>query len=158
MMTFKELLNKADPTAKRPERLLALDPGETTGYAIFHNCELVEASSFETYKEGQINWQNLIEHVGAVAYDEVVCENYRIYSHKLSRHSFSEVPTLRIIGGIELLCHQEDMSIHYQMAATVKGFMTDKKLQEWGFFGTNKHARDAIRHGAYHLLFKNRRK
>ena len=43
---------------------------------------------------------------------------------------------------------------HKQMASTAKTFATDKKLREWGFWERGmRHARDAIRHGCYFLLF-----
>lgn len=41
-----------------------------------------------------------------------------------------------------------------QMAAQAKGFVDDDKLKAWGFWiKGKKHARDAIRHGVYYLLF-----
>ena len=85
----------------------------------------------------------------------VVYENYRVYAHKLERHSNSEVYTLRLVGVIEYLCDVKHQVPQYnQMASQAKGFMTDEKLKKWGMYRKGfRHARDAIRHGAYFLLF-----
>lgn len=85
----------------------------------------------------------------------VIYENYRVYAHKLERHSNSEVYTLRLVGVIEYLCDVKHKIPYYnQMAQQAKGFVTDDKLKKWGYYRQGlRHARDAIRHGCYFLLF-----
>ena len=147
-MTFNELLKRHRPDYIPPEILLSIDPGETTGYAIFikgsyHNSDIIQFSS--TY-----DWQLLF----APEPDIVVCEEYRIYGGQRLAHTGSKVDTIRIIGAIEYLCRQYDIPLYKQMASSHKNFCTDDKLKEWNFYKKiNKHSRDAIRIGCYWLLF-----
>lgn len=130
---------------------------ETTGFAVFHNHHLVRGGQIRTVVDGQILWDEIFKLIITEEVSQVVCEDYRVYQHKLERHSFSPVVTLRLIGGIDFICHLSKLPVHYQMATQAKGFVTDQKLKEWGFWQDGlKHARDAIRHGCYFLLFHKR--
>lgn len=131
-----------------PNTLLAIDPGGTTGYAIFRDLELT--------KTGQCigthtNMRKLIE---IVEPDVVVCEDYLIYAWAMKTHKWSRVPTLRLIGGIEFKCEELGLPLHFENAQPVKGFVTDKRLKEWNYYKEGlPHARDSIRHGCYYLIF-----
>jgi hypothetical protein len=178
MLSWNEIFKACRGDHATPERLLCLDPGETTGWALFEHQQLVRWEQIETVKDEQIIWKNLIDLFIDTNPTYIVCEDYRIYEHKLARHSFSPVLTLRLIGGIDLLsfmgwyvqavdrvyADSRDKStnflmrctcpIHYQMATTAKGFVTDDKLKYWDFWQDGmRHSRDAIRHGCYFLLF-----
>lgn len=135
-----------------PTRLLCLDPGETTGWAMFENGELVDSGQALTKVNGWTEIANLFTQQQPT---HVIYENYRVYEHKLSRHSNSEVYTLRLVGVIEFICDVlYGIPFDNQMAHQAKGFVTDEKLQAWGMYQRGqKHARDAIRHGVYYLLF-----
>lgn len=121
-------------------------------------------------KQKQIDWRALVKLFIQVKPTCVVCEDYKIYAHKLERHTFSSVETLRLIGGIDILCKLnilqclngifiDTIPIAYQMAFQGKGFATDARLKEWGFWKEGmKHSRDAIRHGIYYLLVTNLKK
>lgn len=149
---FQELFKRRrGDEFKAPPRVLCLDPGETTGYALFEHGTLTTAGQVRTIDDWKII-SDLFEEMNPT---HVVYENYRVYSHKLDRHAFSEVYTLRLIGVIEFLCDVV-YRIPYcnQMAQQAKGFTTDEKLKHWGFYDKGpKHARDAMRHGVYYLLF-----
>jgi len=169
-MKYKEILEKVyhgDPS-RIPSRLLCLDPGETTGWAFFNQGELDQWGQIETVTmDKQPNWNELENLIYNSCPSHVVCEDYRVYAHKLERHSNSQVVTLRLIGGIDLLCHQNyriesypnrsSIPIHYQMAAQAKGFITDDRLKAWDMWKDGmRHSRDAIRHGLYYLIITNR--
>lgn len=156
-MTFLELLRKVRGNDhKAPAKLLCLDPGETTGWAVFERGELTDWGQSATLKQGWSAIHDLFEEVKPT---HVVFENYRVYQHKLSQHANSEVYTLRLIGVIEYLCYMQELENHTQMASTAKGFCKDSKLKEWGYWQPGmKHARDAIRHGCYYQLFHGRTK
>lgn len=129
--------------------LLALDPGDTTGYAIFEGGTFLESGQIPTLSPSAI-----ADFVEEVAPDRVVCESYRIYGHKLREHSGSDVPTLQLIGAVRLVCERSGIPLAFQAAHQAKGFCSDTKLRQWGLFHpSSKHARDAARHGAYFLLF-----
>lgn len=134
-----------------PPRLLCLDPGETTGWSLYEHGVATKAGQLRTIEDWKII-SDLFEEANPT---HVIYENYRVYSHKLDRHAFSEVYTLRLIGVIEFLCDVV-YQIPYtnQMATQAKGFVKDEKLKAWGYWDLGgKHARDSLRHGAYYLLF-----
>ena len=137
-----------------PNRMLCIDPGETTGVSMFENGIPVYFDQLPTInKKGELNWDIVMDLFNRTKPSVVVCENYRIYAHKLEQHSSSGVPTLRLIGGIDLLCHQLNTPIKYQMALQAKGFVTDDKLKHWNMWETGmKHCRDSLRHGVYYLV------
>lgn len=174
-MTYEDILMKVykGDLSTVPDRLLCLDPGETTGWCLFERGKLTRWGQAPTYDKVKecIDWKEVRQLFSSTNPSHAVCENYRVYAHKLERHSFSEVPTIRIIGGIELLCYDgiEDkytvdgnwyhIPLHYQMATQAKGFVSDDKLKNWGFYQSGmKHSRDAIRHGLYYLIITNRPK
>lgn len=166
-MDFKTLLQRhKGKDFVAPERLLCLDPGHTTGVALFVNGELSHceqvATVIKTTLGTKLLWENLLDLFVRTNPTAVVCENYRVYQHKLKQHSNSSVETLRVIGGIDLLCGlgwegHEPVPIKYQMASQAKGFVTDEKLKSWGMWQKGmRHSRDAVRHGCYYLLFDGR--
>lgn len=137
--------------------LMALDPGETTGMAIFksgpNRIDLIHFAQLDTWPMNfaVASFMSVLE-THKPSY--VVHEVYRVYGWKTDEHSWSEVPTLRIIGCLETLCIQRSLRYHSQTAQQAKNFCTDDKLKSWGMFeGIPRHARDAIRHGTYNLLF-----
>lgn len=153
MIAFAELLKKRrGEQFIAPATLLCLDPGETTGWAVFENGKLTAAGQAKT-KEG--GWETIAKLFDDVMPTHVIFENYRVYAHKLERHSNSEVYTLRLVGVIEFLCDViHNISRYDQMAYQAKGFVSDDKLKDWDFYKPGyRHARDAIRHGCYFLLF-----
>lgn len=152
-LQFEQLLKlRRDPSFIPPVRLLCLDPGETTGWAVFEHGELSATGQASTSALGWIEIDRLFADVQPTM---VIFENYRVYEHKLSRHANSEVYTLRLVGVIEYLCEVKYKIPYYnQMAHQAKGFVKDERLMEWGYYKPGmRHGRDAIRHGCYFLLF-----
>jgi len=146
-----------------------LDPGETTGWAFFKDGHLSQFGQIETVDEDkQPRWTFLDDLFKRMQPTYVVCEDYRVYAHKLERHANSQVVTLRLIGGIDYMCWNDARSnsqtllsipICYQMATQHKSFITDDRLKDWGFWLPNmKHSRDAVRAGLYFLIVTNRPK
>jgi len=154
-MTFTQLLERVCAQRKKQPFqgcLLALDPGETTGWAVFKRGELVESGQLPCEGAGGfLTLANLIDYVKPSI---VVCEAYRVYSHKRDEHVWSDLYTVRLIGSVELSCIRKCIHLYFQMASTAKGFCKDEKLKQWGYYKRGeRHARDAIRHGCYWLLF-----
>ncbi len=97
----------------------------------------------------------MVEHIPKL----VIIEDYRVYSWKAKEHSWSDMHTSRLIGAIETLCTFDSITPTKQMAGSVKGFCSDKRLREWGFWLTGQqHARDAVRHACYYILFHKEKK
>lgn len=159
-MRFEALVHKTN-MAKRVKpfvgRLLAFDPGQTTGYSFW----LADDKGPAISKCGQLDTWPIENAVKAFTHildvhdpSQVVFEAYRVYSWKTEEHTWSDVPTLHVIGCLETLCIQRGIPFCTQSAQQAKNFVTDDKLKNWNFWERGqKHARDAIRHGFYYLMF-----
>lgn len=156
---FKTLLactRKLEPSWVPPTRLLAIDPGETIGWALFIEGELDSCGHLEPTPE--YRYSTIRDLIDTERPTKVVCEDYRVYGHKLEAHTWSDLVTPKLIGAIAMYCDYRMIPIHYQMASTAKGFFSTQKLKDLGMWReAQKHAMDAVRHGGYYLLFNNRR-
>ena len=137
--------------------LLALDPGETTGWTVLQaidgRIELVEAGQVKTW-EMPFAVSGFSDLLTKYKPTFVVHEVYAVYEWKAEDHSWSSVPTLRVIGCLETLCIQRGLPFSSQTAQIAKNFCTDEKLKAWGLYIEGKrHARDALRHGCYWMAF-----
>ncbi len=136
-----------------PGRVLAFDPGHHhLGWAFFENGEfLTNGESYEPLL-ANLNWLSVF--IPRARPDVIVVEEYRIYPSHLAEHSRSDVPTLRMIGAIQMIGLQLEVPVVLQSAAVGKGFVTDEKLKAWGLGPwKSPHATDATRHGLHYLLF-----
>jgi hypothetical protein len=138
-----------DAVQPAPERLLALDPGETLGWSI--------AKQGNFYIAGQIpkvHFYNITELLEKFQPTLVVMESYRLYPWKAQEQGFSDFFTPRLIGAIEDRCWQAGVPRAFQSASQGKSFVTDEKLRGWGYYIRGKpHANDATRHLCQYLLF-----
>lgn len=152
---FDELLQKvrkSDEDWVPPARLLCLDPGETTGWAVFDRGVFAQAGQLNTKPD--VYTQTVPQFLQTIQPTHIIMENYKVYAHKLKDHSWSSLHTSQLIGSIKMLSSMQNIGVSLQMASQAKGFCTDEKLRKWGMYQTGlKHARDAIRHGCYFLLF-----
>lgn len=133
-----------------PAYTLCIDPGETTGVALYNAAESI--------LETQVSANALMERLDFLStlhpLTHVVAEDYLIYQSHLKEHTWSRVPTLRLLGKIEYWCELRHLNLTLQTAAQVKPFATDALLKRFGLYHPGKpHARDAVRHGAYFLCF-----
>lgn len=167
--TFRTASNRAKSVTPFSGTLLALDPGETTGYALFEATEtdviLRDAGQLETwpFEKTLTSFEEALTQAFPIrkedepthhGRDVVLFESYNVYAHKLQQHTHSSVPTIQIIGCLQTLCFQRKLVHCTQTAQVGKGFCKDDKLKTWGFYlEGKKHARDATRHGCYFLLF-----
>ncbi len=158
-MDFSELATQLRAQKKLPEievgtHTLCFDPGHTTGYAVFHRFNLFACGEIDTNDMTKSTHEVellISEHCP----DMIVIEDYRVYKWRAKHHAGSDMLTTRVIGCIETLAIMSQYPhVVKQPAHIAKGFCTDKKLKEWDMYVKGqKHARDAIRHGCYWLLF-----
>jgi len=149
-----EKTHKNDPNWTPPVRLLCLDPGETLGWAVYDMGELRERGHIDCKYRPYAEVRGLLEEKLPT---QLVCEDYRVYGNKTDAHTWSDLFTPKLIGGISMWADTHGIPIHYQMAATVKPFCSPLRLREWGFWKeAHRHAMDAVKHGAYYLLFHGR--
>jgi len=123
--------------------LLALDPGETTGWCLLNleDCSIYDWGA-EKYKLA--NWFNLLkDHLKPTT---IVYERFSLYAHRAQQQINSTFYTVEMIGITKLYAQLTDTPIQEQTAAQGKQIWDDDKLQRFGYYRNNKHARDAIRH------------
>lgn len=147
--------------------ILSLDPGHTTGIFVvsvtpagIHPRHISQQQTFPVSKGAKVFSQLLQEY----SPDFIITETYRVYEWKAKDHSWSDVPTLRVIGCLETILTQETThphphnkliaSLHYQTAEQGKAFCTDQRLKDWDlYYPSLRHGRDAIRHACHAILF-----
>lgn len=144
--------NYPDPRGLHVRPILALDPGETTGLALWNPdeqnillCQLETPDIPTGYDKlwGIINYLSLSKPSLA----HVRYEDYRVYGHMTEQHSFSHLHTARLIGAVEVACHLAQVRWSCCLAIHAKTFWTDEKLKLCGLYNPGlKHARDAERH------------
>ncbi len=146
--------DKKLPPIVGEERLLSFDPGHTTGWAFFVGITLVEAGEIDTTSI-PLATNTITELLDSYLPNAVVIEDYRIYKWRAKHHAGSNLLTARVIGCIETLSSMSLIADVFKQPANIaKGFCTDTKLKEWGYYRKGlKHARDATRHGCYFLMF-----
>jgi len=160
-MKFDELVKRSRKTGQEVYQgtLLSLDPGHTTGWAVFVGTELSECGELRTppASEGgddRKNLQQLQELLSRFDPNEVVIEDYRVYKWRATQHANSELHTTKLIGLIQAACIGHGVVYYTQTAHMAKGFADDKKLREWEYYVEGyRHARDAIRHACYFIAF-----
>lgn len=135
-------------------RVLAVDPGGTTGWA--------------TWEDGEVRWgqipgglfgavEALIRPDWTVGFaervDVCVIEKYTIGARtvKYSRQS----DALEITGVLKALSAAGRTEWLYQQPAEAKRLFTDERLREFGWWAKGEeHARDALRHLGFYLARK----
>jgi hypothetical protein len=140
-----------------PEYTLCLDPGHTTGYAVFNNRVLIDSGQIATKPDDYASWNSFLIEYKKVSH--IIIEDYKIYSNKTDIHANADLWVPNLIGAAGLFAVQNSIPVTKQMASLVKPFCTDDKLKIWYMFDRGKrHANDAIRHGVYWLIFNSMRK
>jgi hypothetical protein len=163
---FIHAVNKEKKVPRFHGLVLALDPGETTGYAVFKSRpsgvgETASNAVISPRIIGQVRtWppeecvKSLTELFNTHRPDIVVNESYHIYSWHAEDHKWSPVNTIQIIGCIWTLCHQRNIPRVQQSAQNAKSFWTDEKLKHYQVYEPGKpHGRDATRHALHFLSF-----
>lgn len=160
MLAFNDIRIKSQPETKRyVGTLISFDPGHTTGYAVWHvtkeQAHLVETGQVMTWTKDDLVIEPFQDLVKKYSPTDIVLESYQIYEWKSSDHSWSQIPTVQVIGCIKTICKMNNIPYWSQTAQVAKQFCDDKKLESWGYWKEGmRHARDAIRHGCYFLLFR----
>jgi len=133
-------------------RVLCLDPGGTTGYAIFEYSEDGEAvvktaGQIPDGLEGFIEWY--MEQVVS-SWDVVVCESFTLRTGV----KFPDLSPVYIIGALQAMEAAWDKKPIYQ-PPTSKPLCNDDVLKRLGIYIPGRgHANDALRHGIIYLRNK----
>lgn len=139
---------------------LCIDPGETTGWSIWRDKEMIEA--------GQTELWPFIDDVDAWLQDEhaaarfglseragklsaIVCEDWSLYPWMLDKLAWDKCRTARGIGALELLARQHNISMILQ-GADIKEGAKAAGAEELYLTPAeeNRHANDSIQHGVFY--------
>jgi len=123
-------------------RVLAVDPGGTTGLAFYSGAD----DYFHSWQ--MTGFDEVVREIPGWQPDVIVCESFTIRSntHKLDAGAFSH--TTDLIGACRLIALRDGAEFVRQSPAQAKGFATDAKLRTLRWYSTIKggHSNDASRH------------
>ncbi len=123
-------------------KILALDPGVTTGFAALGLNDAVKAD--------QVRCDHRAFYDFLVGYnpDTIVFERF-VYQ----RRDKVELWPVEVIGVIRLYAEQFEVPLFAQTPSQAKNLWTDEKLRKIGLYHTGLvHGMDAVRHLLYHLV------
>lgn len=131
-------------------RLLAVDPGRTTGWVVFVDGQPVLWGA-------DLLWSDVwTKHIQLV--DVVVCERFALYRHMAETMVNNEFEPAQVIGVLKFLAEKpRAVPVVFQPAAVIhKGAgklnpLMKKLTAPYGI--RNQHALDACAHGLYYLLY-----
>lgn len=152
-------------------RVLALDPGVTTGLVL---AEVLTGESmysptfqYDTIENERVmnprlhvieaeqprfDTRDMLKYLHEQAPDEIVCESFEFRQGKAI--TGADLTSKEIIGVVKTYAMLKDVPLHFQTAAVGKGHFTDEKLRENDMWFVGKHhARDAARHLLYWFSF-----
>lgn len=136
----------AQESNEREVAYLALDPGETTGWAKFDsNGELLGYGQYTQNIQTQWLTENLDSSLKAV-----ICEEYRIYN-KARQRQWDRNRTSKNEGAIEMLCEMRKVPFFLQPASVKKIGYKWAGLGEAPSNHAISHQFDAVAHGTYWL-------
>ncbi len=146
------------------EAVLALDPGETTGWALFVNGRLSRCRQIPPLASRKPDLQraaSLLQKLNQLYTGKlpitVVMERFSLYGHKAKQQIGSTFPTVEVIGIIRFTCQQLGLRVVEQSASQAKSFVSDDRLRAMQLWQVNqRHSRDAIRHALYYILASKR--
>ena len=139
-------------------RLLAFDPGGTTGWAEWHRV-----GHQEVFNTGEVTgpdhhlalWDllNTTLHDTSIMGEKliVVLENFEFRKEERTRYKIDYIAG-EYVGTVKTFCRLHErkryhIQLHVSTASTGKGFWDDDKLKRIGKYHRNsKHIRDATRH------------
>jgi hypothetical protein len=132
-------------------RILSLDPGGTTGWAVFEVEEdtepvLVDYGQIPGSLGGFLNW---IHDTDGLSVHRVVCESFTLREGVYG----ADLSPVYIIGALEALIYNvADKDFITYQEPKIKPLCNNDRLKDMGFFKKGQqHANDAIRHGLIYL-------
>ena len=137
-------------------KLIAIDPGKATGFAVFdmsdpQNPVIVYSAELEQFETCAFVHSALAEDPESY---EVVIEEFKItpQTGKNSSANWS----LEIIGAVRYLCHLFKVPLTEQPPSRAKNFVPNDRMKAIGIWhrGGEGHARDALRHGVLYMVEK----
>ena len=129
-------------------KILALDPGKTTGWAIIYvNDKIVTLGSFGETKD--MTLVEIKEHIESS--DVVVYEGFWIRPDKAKHGSFdwNQMPAPQVIGSLKTLCNLFEKKLVEQQPS--------QRIPGYGYLGLSsrkRHYEDALAHAMFYAVTK----
>lgn len=132
-------------------RVLAVDPGLTSGYMVVHNDHVV--------RHGQLSPMDMCNVFESEAIMKAGGERAFVYERfqitPMTAKNSPQPTALEIIGVLKYFAYVYKIKVYEQTPTNAKRFSTNKKLKELGLYATGQeHCRDAARH---YLLWRSKR-
>ena len=128
-------------------RIACIDPGGTTGIAVFvvepGDVRLEHTLATKSYAQIFRFLTSLIKN----ELDHIVCEQFRLLPSHAADLSYSTFPSSEVIGILKLLNELLEIPITFQNPGDRSFFDDISKLKALGYYDSNVHIRDAIMHG-----------
>ena len=139
-------------------RVIALDPGGSTGWATLE--ELVAQPNDPDLPYGGIRFEcgvlgpkphhsELREMLENFVPNVVISESFM---YRNTSRTGLVLDSVEYIGILKLFCHNSGARYVEQSPAQAKGFVKDTTLKKIGWYSTVTHSRDAARHLMYYLV------
>ncbi len=140
------------------KRIVAIDPGRTTGVVIGTVGSQNSPTELRLLEAYEIHWPNRLITVDAlfgnmlmgsalpaVEIEAVVIESFHLYGNKASSQIGNEFPSVRVIGYVEMLCWQYhiDQLIKFQSASEIARVQILPQHQQHLH---SEHTKDAYKH------------
>jgi hypothetical protein len=130
-------------------RVVALDPGGTTGYLIAYIGE--PKRLYFSYAQHAWREDELYNALHKLRPDTIVCESFE---YRQGSRAGLDLTPAHLIGVIRLYATQCETQLIMQTAAEGKGFWKDNKLKGLNIYNRSfSHGRDALRHFLHNYMF-----
>jgi len=131
-----------------PRRLLAVDPGLTTGYALFRNGRLEDFGQC-------VGLDQLTEYLERITRPEIiVMEKYRLFKWLAEQQSGSRMEVAQAEGIIVSYAHRNHIKLEEQAPNVLPIAEKYTGLKVEGGSHKFSHWRSAFNHGTYYLVKK----
>lgn len=138
--------------------VMALDPGGTTGWALF-NPLLPHVLCGQLSGNHHLNLfsylQETVEPPTVLRESVIVCESFQFRQFTGFDKSKVQLDSVEYIGVVKLFSQQFGVPVQFQTASLAKHFVSDEKLRRMDWYKPTAglvHARDALRHIIYYLV------
>lgn len=132
-------------------KILALDPGETTGYAFIEQAEGASPKEVQPVirSYGVVPlWSGIDSLVDTCEPDIIILEAFRLYPHKARQQYWNPMLTSQVVGVVKYIAEQRKIEVVEQSAS----FGLSYELDTTDFREVrNRHARAALRHALSYL-------
>lgn len=152
----------------RPFRVIALDPGGSTGVATAEwrstgpddRLTHPDQIKFFQWQLGPEDHHLALWSTVNNNYTEIVWESFEFRQHLLTDEDGNPIPKLKVelisreyIGILRLFCELSQTPSHHRNASSAKRFITDERIKELGLWLPGMpHAMDATRHLLRYLV------